>query len=193
MLACADLVLAARPTAEQLLKHHWFADAAEGRLTLGECWHTHIQQPPRHCPKAARVRLQSLVFILQHDTLLAVLTHLVLTILPLSCRCYFSLASPPAADGSELEAVCPSTMVNLVGRLEAFAGMSRMKRLALVVLCHTVTDKHLMRLKVRCQLLTAASPAACMTACAAQSGLRQGQRSLPCCIATVVPTSALFW
>lgn len=142
--------------------------------------HTHIQQPPRHCPKAARVRLQSLVFILQHDTLLAVLTHLVLTILPLSCRCYFSLASPPAADGSELEAVCPSTMVNLVGRLEAFAGMSRMKRLALVVLCHTVTDKHLMRLKVRCQLLTAASPAACMTACAAQSGLRQGQRSLPC-------------
>jgi hypothetical protein len=41
-------------------------------------------------------------------------------------------------------------MVNVVARLEAFAGMSRMKRLALVVLCHTVTDKHLTRLKVRC-------------------------------------------
>jgi hypothetical protein len=27
-------------------------------------------------------------------------------------------------------------------------GMSRMKRLALVVLCHTVTDRHIMRLKV---------------------------------------------
>lgn len=75
----------ARPTAEQLLKHHWFADAAEGRLTL--------------------------------------------------------------ADGSELESAAPSTMVNVVARLEAFAGMSRMKRLALVVLCHTVTDKHLTRLK----------------------------------------------
>lgn len=39
-------------------------------------------------------------------------------------------------------------MVNMVARLEAFAGMSRMKRLALVVLCHTVTDAHLTRLKV---------------------------------------------
>jgi hypothetical protein len=54
----------------------------------------------------------------------------------------------PAADGSELESVAPAGMVNVVARLEAFAGMSRMKRLALVVLCHTVTDKHMMRLKV---------------------------------------------
>lgn len=36
--SCAVIwdLLAARPTAEQLLKHHWFADAAEGRLTLGK-------------------------------------------------------------------------------------------------------------------------------------------------------------
>lgn len=40
-------------------------------------------------------------------------------------------------------------MTHVVARLEAFAGMSRMKRLALVVLCHTVTDRHISRLKVR--------------------------------------------
>jgi hypothetical protein len=39
-------------------------------------------------------------------------------------------------------------MSHVVARLEAFAGMSRMKRLALVVLCHTVTSTHLMSLKV---------------------------------------------
>ena len=54
----------------------------------------------------------------------------------------------PPADGSELESVAPASMVNVVARLEAFAGMSRMKRLALVVLCHTVTDRHMTRLKV---------------------------------------------
>lgn len=44
--------------------------------------------------------------------------------------------------------MAPKGMTNVVARLEAFAGMSRMKRLALVVLCHTVTDRHLLRLKV---------------------------------------------
>lgn len=44
--------------------------------------------------------------------------------------------------------MAPASMVNVVARLEAFAGMSRMKRLALVVLCHTVTDRHMTRLKV---------------------------------------------
>jgi calcium-dependent protein kinase len=39
-------------------------------------------------------------------------------------------------------------MSHVVARLEAFAGMSRMKRLALAVLCHTVTDRHITRLKV---------------------------------------------
>lgn len=47
---CFFFFTAARPTAEQLLKHHWFADAAEGRLVLGEyqsaaaccaVWHTY--------------------------------------------------------------------------------------------------------------------------------------------------------
>jgi hypothetical protein len=51
--------------------------------------------------------------------------------------------------GEELEAAAPASMSHVVARLEAFAGMSRMKRLALVVLCHTVTDKHLTRLRVR--------------------------------------------
>jgi hypothetical protein len=40
-------------------------------------------------------------------------------------------------------------MSHVVARLEAFAGMSRMKRLALSILCHTVTDRHITRLKVR--------------------------------------------
>lgn len=62
----------------------------------------------------------------------------------LFCCCCLAIA----ADGSELESVAPKGMTNVVARLEAFAGMSRMKRLALVVLCHTVTDKHLLRLKV---------------------------------------------
>jgi hypothetical protein len=64
------------------------------------------------------------------------------------CMHVYVAAVCPAADGSELESVAPAGMVNVVARLEAFAGMSRMKRLALVVLCHTVTDKHMMRLKV---------------------------------------------
>lgn len=65
------------------------------------------------------------------------------------CLCVSHLVGGlSAADGSELETAAPGTMVNMVARLEAFAGMSRMKRLALVVLCHTVTDKHLARLKV---------------------------------------------
>jgi hypothetical protein len=71
-----------------------------------------------------------------------------------SCCCFFLAFSPNAADGSELESVAPKGMTNVVARLEAFAGMSRMKRLALVVLCHTVTDKHLLRLKVGCEYFT---------------------------------------
>jgi len=36
-LCCVLLpVFPARPTADVLLKHHWFKDAAEGRLTLGK-------------------------------------------------------------------------------------------------------------------------------------------------------------
>eukprot|EP00878_Enallax_costatus_P010384 GHUV01010837.1.p1 GENE.GHUV01010837.1~~GHUV01010837.1.p1 ORF type:complete len:453 (+),score=145.23 GHUV01010837.1:840-2198(+) len=53
------------------------------------------------------------------------------------------------ADESELEgeASASRNMTHVVARLETFAGMSRMKRLALVVLCHTVTDRHISRLK----------------------------------------------
>jgi hypothetical protein len=36
-LCChAVLCCAVRPTAEQLLKHHWFTEATEGKLLLGE-------------------------------------------------------------------------------------------------------------------------------------------------------------
>jgi hypothetical protein len=51
-------------------------------------------------------------------------------------------------------AVLPEgNMSHVVARLEAFAGMSRMKRLALSLLCHTVTDRHITRLKVGVSLL----------------------------------------
>lgn len=60
-----------------------------------------------------------------------------------------------AAGDSELEgaAAASRNMTHVVARLEAFAGMSRMKRLALVVLCHTVTDRHISRLKVGLAIL----------------------------------------
>jgi calcium-dependent protein kinase len=48
-------------------------------------------------------------------------------------------------------------MSHVVARLEAFAGMSRMKRLALAVLCHTVTDRHITRLKVCARLAWAST------------------------------------
>ncbi|KAF8065772.1 CPK1 [Scenedesmus sp. PABB004] len=51
---------------------------------------------------------------------------------------------PAPADGSTTAA---GGMSHVVARLEAFAGMSRMKRLALSVLCHTVTDRHITTLK----------------------------------------------
>lgn len=62
---------------------------------------------------------------------------------------WFRLSSA-TADAAELEGAASASgnMRHVVARLEAFAGMSRMKRLALVVLCHTVTDRHISRLKV---------------------------------------------
>lgn len=56
--------------------------------------------------------------------------------------------APGAADDEEGAVAAAGNMSHVVARLEAFAGMSRMKRLALSVLCHTVTDKHVTRLRV---------------------------------------------
>eukprot|EP00775_Hariotina_reticulata_P010807 gene10807-10963_t len=70
---------------------------------------------------------------------------------------WFRAAVEGGADEVEGAAAAAGNMSHVVARLEAFAGtscftakilsMSRMKRLALVVLCHTVTDRHIMRLK----------------------------------------------
>lgn len=54
-----------------------------------------------------------------------------------------------ASGDDDEDAAVAADMSHVVARLEAFAGMSRMKRLALAVLCHTVTDRHVTRLKVR--------------------------------------------
>lgn len=77
------------------------------------------------------------------------LQHVLLPILLLLLFITISFLTLSHSDrGAELETAAPASMSHVVARLEAFAGMSRMKRLALAVLCHTVTDKHLARLKV---------------------------------------------
>lgn len=74
-----------------------------------------------------------------------------------------------AADGP---AAAAGNMSHVVARLEAFAGMSRMKRLALVVLCHTVTDRHIIRLKVRHSGPTLWQRVGCLASCWPAAQLR---------------------
>ncbi|WIA37170.1 hypothetical protein OEZ86_014127 [Tetradesmus obliquus] len=52
-----------------------------------------------------------------------------------------------AGEDGQASLLPEGNMSHVVARLEAFAGMSRMKRLALSLLCHTVTDRHITRLK----------------------------------------------
>lgn len=60
----------------------------------------------------------------------------------------------PVFSLSQVAATAPAAALgaHMVKRLRAFAGMSRMKRLALVVLARTLTDNDVKRLRVRGRL-----------------------------------------
>eukprot|EP00878_Enallax_costatus_P007082 GHUV01007421.1.p2 GENE.GHUV01007421.1~~GHUV01007421.1.p2 ORF type:complete len:101 (-),score=26.01 GHUV01007421.1:2572-2874(-) len=54
------------------------------------------------------------------------------------------------SDNSEVAAPAAALGAHMVRRLRAFANMNHMKRLALVVLARTLTDKDVNRLRVSC-------------------------------------------
>jgi calcium-dependent protein kinase len=79
----------------------------------------------------------------------AVLLHIIAAVRPTAQQLLEHPWFSQAGEDGQGSVLPEGNMSHVVARLEAFAGMSRMKRLALSILCHTVTDRHITRLKVR--------------------------------------------